>query len=99
MYTYKAAKGRKALEDEREHGTPNPDSFSHSSSNVDSSSELKTAALAAPLSADTMSSAAAPWISNPVVVNAFDTTAAGSSDPSGLAFVPGGTPGTGTLLL
>jgi len=36
---------------------------------------------------------------NPVIVNAFDTTAFGSVDPAGLAFIPGASPGTGTLLL
>ncbi|MBA4099881.1 MAG: hypothetical protein C0484_24290 [Rhodospirillum sp.] len=60
---------------------------------------LTTAALAAPLSVESTSSPAALSISNPVIVNAIDTTAFGIPDPSGLAFVPGGTPGTGALLL
>lgn len=59
---------------------------------------LTPAALATPLSADPPS-AAALTISNPVIVNVFDTTANGNPDPSGLAFIPGATAGTGTLLV
>jgi Ca2+-binding RTX toxin-like protein len=57
----------------------------------------QTAALSA--ATITTSSSLAPWISNPVIVNAFDTTSFGSPDPSGLAFIPGASAGTGTLLL
>src|SRR5258707_10371951 len=65
-------------------------------------SMMTTAALAAPMAVTTTSTTDPtldPWISNPIVVNAFDTTAFGSEDPSGLAFLPGASPGTGTLLL
>jgi Ca2+-binding RTX toxin-like protein len=54
--------------------------------------------LAAQISMTAPISPATVTISNPVIVNAFDTTAFGSPDPSGLAFIPGNTPGTGTLL-
>jgi Ca2+-binding RTX toxin-like protein len=57
-----------------------------------------TAALAARLPADA-ASLVAPAISNPIIVNAFDTTAFGNPDPAGLAFIPGVAPGTGTLLV
>jgi len=61
---------------------------------------MTTAALAAPLT--TAPTTFAPLNfgdPSPVVVNGFDTTAFGSMDPAGLAFIPGANPGTGTLLL
>ncbi|HET6157159.1 MAG TPA: hypothetical protein VFE34_02350 [Dongiaceae bacterium] len=57
----------------------------------------QTAALGS--SSSTTSTTSASWISNPVIVNAFETTTFGSPDPSGLAFIPGASAGTGTLLL
>jgi Ca2+-binding RTX toxin-like protein len=58
---------------------------------------MTTAALATPLADDTTGATSTPTISNPFIVNAFDTTAFGNPDPSGLAFIPGITPGSGTL--
>src|SRR5213075_1504992 len=92
------AKGWKSIEDERKDEASDLGP-SHSSPTDRGGTDLTTAALAAPLSADTTTSAAPLTISNPVIVNAFDTTAFGNPDPSGLAFIPGGTPGTGTLLV
>lgn len=70
---------------------------------VDSSTDsgiITIAAHAAPLTtAPTTFAALDPWVSNPIVVNGFDTTAFGSMDPAGLTFIPGANPGTGTLLL
>ena len=59
-----------------------------SSTSTESNAETTAPMLAALTTTET------PWISNPVIVNAFDTTAFGSPDPSGLAFIPGATPGT-----
>jgi len=99
MRASKATNGWKTHRDEREAGVPDFGSSLHSNHKLGSDAELRTAALASHLSTETTTSAAAPTISNPIIVNAFDTTAFGNPDPSGLAFVPGGTPGTGTLLV
>jgi Ca2+-binding RTX toxin-like protein len=100
MRTSKTAKAWKTLEDELQAGRLDSTFASPSHGNWEvGGRELTTAALAARLPADTASLAAAPTISNPTIVNAFDTTAFGNPDPSGLAFIPGGTPGTGTLLV
>ncbi|HVI87196.1 MAG TPA: hypothetical protein VM659_02785, partial [Dongiaceae bacterium] len=82
-----------------------PDSGGHDSGGhagvVDGSGgTITTAALAAPMATVlTTDPPADPWISNPIVVNAFDTTAFGSEDPGGLVFVPGVGSGIGTLFL
>ena len=95
MRASKATKGWKTLEDEREAGAPDFGSSLHSNPNLGSDVELRTAALATPLSTETTSSAGAPTISNPIIVNAFDTTAFGNPDPSGLAFIPAAAPEQG----
>jgi hypothetical protein len=99
MRAPKAAKGRKTLEDDLQIGTADLAPSAPLGSHIGGSAEPATAALAALLPAGTTSSAAALTISNPVIVNAFDTTLQGIPDPSGLAFIPGAAPGTGTLLV
>jgi len=99
MRKHGIGKESKIPEEEFQAGAPAFAPSHHTSPSAEGSAGLTTAALVAPLPADTMSSAAALTISNPTIVNAIDTTALGIPDPSGLAFVPGGTPGTGALLL
>jgi Ca2+-binding RTX toxin-like protein len=99
MRGLKTIRGWKTLDDESGTGSPHLGLSSQTVSKPTGDSDLTTVALTTPLSADTTSTPAALTISNPVIVNAFDTTAFGNPDPSGLAFIPGGTPGTGTLLV
>jgi len=92
MKPTKTAKDWKSLEEwtaaTADYGTPPQH---HVASTLDQTAALTTSAVT--------TAAAAPWISNPIVVNAFDTTSFGSPDPSGLTFIPGSSAGTGTLLL
>lgn len=76
---------------------PAPTSSASDSETSNAPAESNTETTAPMLAA--LTTTGTPWISNPVIVNAFDTTAFGSPDPSGLAFIPGATPGTGKLLL
>ena len=110
MRTHTSGKNSRHSEDEFQIGAPAFALSSHANlpdvaatrpaaRSGDAGDELTTAALAAPASTEAAVSPAALSASNPVVVNAFDTTAFGSPDPSGLAFLPGGAPGTGTLLV
>jgi Ca2+-binding RTX toxin-like protein len=97
----KGAKGWRSLEAELQIGTPDFASFWHSGAHVDGDAELTMAALAAPLSADTMSLATAS-ITPPLdlrVVQILDTTLwpTPGPDPAGIAWVPGS--GNGTLLM
>ena len=94
----KTTRGWEAFEHERD-ATPIVDSSIPSTPKLDDGGASKTAALATPPVTDTAHAASTPTISNPFIVNAFDTTAFGNPDPSGLAFIPGGAPGTGTVLV